>query len=152
LVKFNLALNLKRACAFEKIMKKNFFLFLITSLMFVGCTDEAVIEPDVNPKDKFLGTWTVKEEIVGQADQNYTSTITEDATNTSRIKIGNIYNLGTTSIIYALVAGNSLDISSQTITGISISGTGSYLGTSIILNYIANDGSGAINVKATYTK
>jgi hypothetical protein len=133
-------------------MKRNIYLFLLSSLFLVGCADEGVIEPDVDPKDKFLGTWAVKEEIVGQAEQNYTSTITEDAANTSRIKIGNIYNLGVATSINALVAGNSLDISAQTVTGINITGTGSYVGTSIILNYTADDGSGAINVKATYTK
>jgi len=111
-----------------------------------------VIEPDIDPKDKFLGTWAVKEEIVGQATQNYTSIIVKDSSNTSKINIGNIYNLGTGAKISALVAGNSLDISTQSITGINIAGTGTFVGNSIILNYTADDGSGAINVKATYTK
>jgi len=133
-------------------MKKHFSLFLLASLFLVGCADEAIVEPDVDPKDKFLGTWAVKEEIVGQAAQNYSSTITLDATNTSRIKIGNIYNLGAATNLNALVAGNSLNFTTQSITGINIAGTGSYVGTSITLNYTADDGSGAIIVKATYTK
>jgi len=133
-------------------MKKHFFLFLLASLFLVGCADEAIVEPDVDPKDKFLGTWAVKEEIVGQAAQNYSSTITLDATNTSRIKIGNIYNLGAATNLNALVAGNSLNFTTQSITGINIAGTGSFVGTSIILDYTADDGSGAIIVKATYTK
>jgi len=133
-------------------MKRNIYLFLLSSLFLVGCADEAVIEPDIDPKDKFLGTWAVKEEIVGQATQNYTSIIVKDSSNTSKINIGNIYNLGTGAKISALVAGNSLDISTQSITGINIAGTGTFVGNSIILNYTADDGSGAINVKATYTK
>lgn len=133
-------------------MKKHFFLFLLASLFLVGCADEAIVEPDVDPKDKFLGSWAVKEEIVGQAAQNYSSTITLDATNTSRIKIGNIYNLGAATNLNALVAGNSLNFTTQSITGINIAGTGSFVGTSIILDYTADDGSGAIIVKATYTK
>jgi len=133
-------------------MKKHFSLFLLASLFLVGCADEAIVEPDVDPKDKFLGTWAVKEEIVGQAAQNYSSTITLDATNTSRIKIGNIYNLGASTNLNALVAGNSLNFTTQSITGINIAGTGSFVGTSIILNFTADDGSGAINVTATYTK
>ena len=133
-------------------MKKHFFLFSLASLFLVGCADEAIVEPDVDPKDKFLGSWAVKEEIVGQAAQNYSSTITLDATNTSRIKIGNIYNLGAATNLNALVAGNSLNFTTQSITGINIAGTGSFVGTSIILDYTADDGSGAIIVKATYTK
>ena len=133
-------------------MKKHFSLFLLASLFLVGCADEAIVEPDVDPKDKFLGTWAVKEEIVGQAAQNYSSTITLDATNTSRIKIGNIYNLGAATNLNALVAGNSLNFTTQSITGINIAGTGSFVGTSIILDFTADDGSGAIIVKATYTK
>ena len=125
---------------------------MISSLFLVGCADEAIIEPAVDPKDKFLGTWAVKEEIAGQSTQNYSSNIVSDSSNTSKIKIGNIYNLGAGAKLSALVAGNTLDISSQSITGISIAGTGSFVGTSIILNYTANDGSETINVKATYTK
>jgi hypothetical protein len=133
-------------------MKKNIFLFLISSFFLIGCAEESVIEPDIDPKDKFIGTWSVKEEITGQATQNYSSIIVADSSNTSKIKIGNIYNLGAGAKLSALVAGNTLDISSQVITGISIAGTGSYAGTSFILNYTANEGSETINVKATYTK
>jgi len=133
-------------------MKKNFYIFLLSSLILVGCAEEAVIEPDIDPKLKFIGTWAVKEEITGQATQNYSSIIVADSSNTSKINIGNIYNLGAGAKLSALVAGNTLDISSQSISGISIAGTGSYAGTSFILNYTANDGSETINVKATYTK
>ena len=119
--------------------------------MLVGCADEA-IQPDVDPKNKFLGTWAVNEEIVGQAGQNYSSTIIADPSNTSKIKIGNIYNLGAGANLIALVAGNTLDFTTQSITGINIAGTGTFSGNRFILNYTADDGSGSINVKATYTK
>ena len=133
-------------------MKKYIYLFLTTSLILVGCAEEGQIEPDIDPKDKFIGTWSVKEEIIGQATQNYSSIIVADSSNTSKIKIGNIYNLGAGAKLSALVAGNTLEISSQSITGINIAGTGSYAGTSFILNYTAIESSETINVKATYTK
>jgi hypothetical protein len=133
-------------------MKKYIYLFLTTSLILVGCAEEGQIEPDIDPRDKFIGTWAVKEEIAGQATQNYSSIIVVDSSNTSKIKIGNIYNLGAGAKLSALVAGNTLEISSQSITGISIAGTGSYAGTSFILNYTAIESSETINVKATYTK
>ena len=128
------------------------FPLLFLSFLLVSCTDDNPVEPDVDPKVKFIGSWNVKEEIGGQVTGNYPSTVTTDASNSSRIQIGNIYNLGSAQSIKALVINNSLDISQQTITGVIISGSGIYSGNGFILNYTANDGSGPQSVKATYTK
>ena len=125
---------------------------LFLSFLLVSCTDDNPVAPDVDPKVKFIGSWNVKEEIGGQVTGNYPSTVTTDASNSSRIQIGNIYNLGSAQSIKALVINNSLDISQQTITGVIISGTGIYSGNGFILNYTANDGTGPQSVKATYTK
>lgn len=122
------------------------------ALILASCADEEPIVPEVDPKDKFIGTWNVKEEIGGSVTGNYPSTVTKDSTNTSRILIYNIFNLGAAQRVQALVANNTLDISQQTITGISIAGSGTYSGTGFILNYTSDDGSGAQTVKATYTK
>jgi hypothetical protein len=121
-------------------------------MLLVSCAEEDPIEPETDPKDKFIGTWNVKEEIAGQVTGNYPSVVTSDTSNTSKIVIGNIYNLGTAVKIKALVVNNSLDISLQTITGVNIVGTGTNSGSGYILNYTADDGSGAQTVKATYTK
>ena len=128
------------------------FPLLFLSFLLVSCTDDNPVEPDVDPKVKFIGSWNVKEEIGGQVTGNYPSTVTTDASNSSRILIGNIYNLGSEQNIKALVVNNSLDISTQIITGITISGTGSFSGSGFILNYTANEGNGPQSVKATYTK
>jgi hypothetical protein len=131
---------------------RHIFPVLCASMLLVSCAEEDPIEPETDPKDKFIGTWNVKEEIAGQVTGNYPSVVTSDTSNTSKIVIGNIYNLGTAVKIKALVVNNSLDISLQTITGVSIVGTGTYSGSGYILNYTADDGSGAQTVKATYTK
>ncbi len=134
-------------------MKNKIIAFLALGLMtLVSCTETDPLEPDVDPRDKFLGTWNVQETIDGQVSGAYQSNVEYDSGNTARIRIGNIYNLGTSAAITVLVAGNSLDISSQSVTGITISGTGLYSGAGFTLNYTANDGSDNIIVQAVYTK
>ena len=126
---------------------------LFMCLVLASCTDEeTVLVPDVDPKDKFIGTWNVREEIGNQVTGNYSSVVTSNPSNTSQIIINNIYNLGTTANISALVANNSLNISQTSITGISISGSGTYSGSGFIINLTVNEGNGPIQVKTTYTK
>jgi len=121
-------------------------------LTFDSCTPEDPIEPEVEQREKFLGNWNVQEKINGQVTGAYLSVVSNDASNASRIRIGNIYNLGVSSSVNALAAGNSLDISAQAITGITITGTGIYSNEGFILNYTAADGSSTSSVQATYTR
>ena len=126
---------------------------LFMCLVLISCTEEdPILVPDVDPKDKFIGTWNVREEIGNQVTGNYTSLVTNNPNNTSQIIINNIYNLGATANISALVANNSLSISQASITGISISGSGSYSGSGFIINLTIDEGSGPIQVKTTYSK
>lgn len=131
-------------------LRSGLILFALFSLH--ACTEEDPIEPNVDPREKFIGTWNVQEKIDGQVTGAYQSTVTNDAGNTARISIGNIYNLGASTSVKALIAGNSIDISSQVVTGITIEGNGLYAGNGFTLNYTANDGTGAENVEAVFTK
>ena len=126
---------------------------LFMCLVLISCTEEdPILVPDVDPKDKFIGTWNVREEIGNQVTGNYTSLVTNNPNNTSQIIINNIYNLGATANISALVANNSLSISQASITGISISGSGTYSGSGFIINLTVDEGSGTSQVKTTYSK
>ena len=126
---------------------------LFLCFVLVSCADEeTVLVPDVDPKDKFIGTWNVREEIGNQVTGNYTSVVTSNPNNTSQIIINNIYNLGTAANISALVANNSLSISQASITGISIFGSGTYGGSGFIINLTVDEGSGTSQVKTTYSK
>jgi hypothetical protein len=133
--------------AYIKLLFRLFFMAFLFA--FAACTDEIPEDPDVDPREKFTGFWSVKEESQGSI-QNYGSTVTNDPGNTSRVLIGNIFNLN--EPVAALVAGNSLTLENSTISGFEINGTGIYSGGSFILNYTSNDGSGARQVKATYTR
>jgi hypothetical protein len=122
-------------------------------LVLISCTDEeSILVPDVDPKDKFIGTWGVREEIGNQVTSNYVSIVSNDPNNSAQIVINNIYNLGASEKIAALVAGNTLQISQAIITGITISGSGSYSGTGFILNLTVDEGDGPKQVKTTYSK
>ena len=126
---------------------------LFMCLVLISCTEEdPILVPDVDPKDKFIGTWNVREEIGNQVTGNYTSVVTSNPNNTSQIIINNIYNLGTAANISALVANNSLSISQANITGISIFGSGTYSGSGFIINLTVDEGSGTSQVKTTYSK
>ena len=126
---------------------------LFMCLVLISCTEEdPILVPDVDPKDKFIGTWNVREEIGNQVTGNYTSLVTNNPNNTSQIIINNIYNLGATANISALVANNSLSISQANITGISIFGSGTYGGSGFIINLTVDEGSGTSQVKTTYSK
>jgi len=126
---------------------------LFLCLVLVSCTDEEpLLIQDTDPKEKFIGTWNVREEIGNQVTGNYTSVVTSNPNNTSQIIINNIYNLGANANIPALVANNSLSISQSTITGISISGSGTYSGSGFIINLTVDEGDGPKQVKTTYSK
>ena len=120
-------------------------------LFFASCAEEEEILPDADPRDKFVGTWTVAE-IMNQVNTQYTSVVTLDTSNTSRIIIGNPNNLGSALSLKALVAGNSLSIGLQDISGLPIEGSGTYSNNSFVLNYTVDEGDGPIQVNATYTR
>ncbi len=126
---------------------------LFLCFVLVSCTDEEpLLIQDTDPKEKFIGTWNVREEIGNQVTGNYTSVVTSNPNNTSQIIINNIYNLGATANISALVAGNTLQISQASITGISIFGSGTYGGSGFIIYLTVDEGSGTSQVKTTYSK
>lgn len=132
---------------------KQLCLGLFICLVLVSCTEEdPILVPDFDSREKYLGTWNVREETGNQVTGNYISVVTSNPNNTSQIIINNIYNLGATTNISALIANNSLSISQANITGISISGSGTYSGSGFILNLTVDEGSGPIQVKTTYSK
>ncbi len=134
--------------SFKKLCSGLFLCFVL-----VSCTDEEpLLIQDTDPKEKFIGTWNVREEIGNQVTGNYTSVVTSNPNNTSQIIINNIYNLGATANISALVAGNTLQISQASITGISIFGSGTYGGSGFIIYLTVDEGSGTSQVKTTYSK
>lgn len=135
-------------------MKYKFLILAFISVLALspGCAPEEDLEPDADPREKFLGGWKVSEEIQGGNTTSYLANVIVDPANTSRIRIGNIFNLGPASEILAIVAGNSLTLESSSVSGFTLSGTGSYSSGFFILDYTSTDGDLFFTVKATYTR
>jgi hypothetical protein len=127
-------------------------IIVIGLLFFASCADDEEILPDADPRDKFVGTWTVSETINQVSVPGYTSVVILDTANTSRILISNPNNLGASLSLKAIVAGNSLSIDLQNISGIPVQGSGTYSNNSFVLNYTIDEGDGPIPVKSTYTR
>ena len=109
-------------------MKKiSFIAFATITLFIASCTDETV-DPTVDPRDKFTGSWLCQETITGTPTQSFTITISKVGSGDS-VKISNFSNYGTTSPqTYAEISGNSIVIPFQNITttGIPVQGSGLY--------------------------
>jgi hypothetical protein len=130
-------------------MKKNCWIAFVTiSLFIASCSDETV-DPTVDARDKFTGSWLCKETISG-ATSSFTITISKVGSNDS-LKISNFSNYGTSSPqTYAEISGNSIVIPLQSITttAISVQGSGIYSsngGEKINMNY-TTDGQSATAV------
>lgn len=131
-------------------MKKIIWIsFASIALFLSSCTDETV-DPSVDPRDKFTGSWLCQETVTGSPAQSFTITISKVGSGDS-VKISNFSNYGSTSPqTYAEIAGNSIVIPFQNITstGIPVQGSGLYSnngGEKINMNY-STDGESATAV------
>jgi len=112
--------------------------FATISLFIASCSDETV-DPTVDARDKFTGSWLCKETISG-TPSSFTITISKVGSSDS-LKISNFSNYGTSSPqTYAEISGNSIVIPFQNITttGIAVQGSGIYSssgGEKINMNY-----------------
>jgi len=127
-------------------MKSIFGLFIIIILLN-ACTIES--DPN-NDREVFLGNWTCNEYQGDFAPQTYNLEIYAIGSG-DRIGLAGLYNQGPSFVVVAEVSGSSLFISTQTVDGITIAGSGTIASNfdQISLNFSADDGSGNDQVKAT---
>ena len=140
-------------------MKKNFLIvpviFCLLILVLPSCQKDDENEPDTSgdARSKFVASWTCQENSKLNGPSTYTIHINKDSANSIQIKIENIYNYGFQYAAYAVVSGNSFNISSQLISGNMVQGTGILQGTnSINLSYTVNSGSTVDSVTAILNK
>jgi len=98
----------------------------------------------------FLGNWTCNEYQGDFAPQTYNLEIYAIGTG-EQVGLAGLYNQGPSFVVVAEVSGSSLFISTQTVDGITIAGSGTMTSNldQINLNFSADDGSGNDQVKAT---
>lgn len=133
-------------------MKNLKIYFSITALSLVILSSCTIEDPNFDERDDFTGSWICSEQSTIYGNSNYNVNITKHSTDTTKILIGNFYQLGSSHQASAIVSGNSFSIPNQTIDGNTVFGSGQLVGGNINLSYSVNDGSATDNVTATYTQ
>jgi len=131
-------------------MKKIVYLFgsIILFSLMSGCEDTNPTDL-LDARDAFLGTWTVSESC---AKDSYSVTIVKDQSNSSQVIIQNFYHIvNCSNPPYAIIAGSSIVIPTQSICGdaFEVSGTGKLDKGKITMTYSVNDGADLFNCGAT---
>lgn len=116
-----------------------------------GCTDNNT-SPTGDDRDLFTGTWTCVEQSKLNGTTTFAINITKAGTG-DNISIQNFYDLGSGYQATAFIAGNSITIPLQTISGISMQGTGiKTTASKIDLTYYANVSGARDTVTATCSR
>ena len=134
-------------------MKAAFAAIAVVAISFIGCTTDEDLGP-TDARDKYIGTWSCTETDAGNVQSTFTVGITKKTSDSTRVFIGNIGNIGSSYKPEAIVNGNSISIPSFNAQGYTVSGSGSYSSSSgnINMNYTVNDGNGNDAFTATLTK
>lgn len=130
-------------------MKNSRIYFSIIAISLVILSSCGIEDPNFDERDDFTGEWTCNEQSSIYPNSNYQIYITKHSTDTTKILIGNFYQLGTVHKATAIVTGTSLSIPNQTLDGHTIFGSGNLVGNDLNLSYSVNDGSATDNCTAT---
>ena len=104
-----------------------------------SCVDDSAAEPDIPgaDRDKYVGTWLCKETYTGSAPTTFTISIQKHGSDDT-LYVYNFNNLGMPFKTIWLVSGNSVTIPAQSVTQVSLSGSGFYSNDKINLNYTSD--------------
>lgn len=119
----------------------------ILILVFGSCVPTE--DDDINPVDKFIGTWNVSDQATRL---NYQVSISANPLNSSEVLLSNFADLDHTAV--GLVVGSTVVLDNQTMGGnYEVSGSGSYVNDSkLTFNYQMNDGIDVESRSAVFTK
>src|SRR3990167_2750000 len=109
------------------------YLLVASLLFFASCLKDETTTLD--------GTWSCSESSQIYGSTSYEVNIETDASDANKISLENFYNLGYQNKVTASLSGDNISISSQTIDGYKISGSGTKnSGTSLSFEYYSYDG------------
>ncbi len=110
-------------------------LMFLAILVFGSCAPTEI--DDLNPIDKFIGTWNVSDQAVRL---NYQVTISANSLNSSEVLLSNFADLSQTAV--GLVVGNSIVIDNQPMgDNYTVDGYGRFdSDTKLTFSYQLNDG------------
>ncbi len=141
----------------KKTIRYTFIIITLISIFFSCNPDDTNDnpQPTEDPRDKFVGNWTCSETSSqnGQINPFYV-TITLDPSNSSQILLANFYQIGTSQKVYGVVASSNATVPNQTVSGLSIRGSGNIANnnTKINWNYIVDPGGDPDTCTAVFSK
>jgi hypothetical protein len=140
----------------KKIIKYTFVLLTLASVFFSCNPDDTnnTPQPNVDPRDKFVGSWLCNEHSHQMGNSSFTVPISKDINNSSQIALANFYQLGSSQKVYGVVTNNTVTISNQTVSGKSVRGSGTITNNNntINWNYYVDDGADIDTCTAVFTK
>ena len=121
---------------------------ILALLIFASC-EKDIFEDDIDNRDKFVGTWSVSDQILAKA--NYRVTITKDDQNSVKMWISNFNGLMEDAFVY--IDNNEVELPEQDVSGFIVNGDGVLQGQNTIKwIYWVNDGAQQDTIQATYQK
>lgn len=140
-------------------MKKIFRTTIITAIFasfIIACNpNDSNNNPDnTDPRDKFVGSWLCNENSHLNGNSSFTVTASLNPNNSSQILFANFYQLGTSQKVYGIVAGSNVTVPSQTLSSVTVRGSGNITNndTKINWNYYVDDGADIDTCTAVYSK
>lgn len=142
---------MEKKCITGKITAASRILFVLTILVVASCEE---LTDSLSPRDNIIDTWKCQETDASNTVDNFLVEIVEDNSSLTGVKIFNFSHLGENFAVKASVSGTSITISSQTVSGFDISGSGTITSDyeKITLKYSVDDGGGKENYNAVLTK
>lgn len=134
-------------------MKKNFALGLLAAILLFTFSCELIDDTDPDdPRDSFIGNWTVNEVSSLYGTTNYSATIIYDPSNSTQVLIKNFYHFGMEIETFAITTSASITVPEQTVCNHQVKGKGLLNKSKIEWTYTVNDGADIDDVTATFTK
>lgn len=117
-------------------------------LLLASCASNDSENPTpTDDRDKYLGTWSCAETSSKNGNSTFDVTMRKNTNVESQLFIDNFYLLGPSYSAVITKSGNSITIPSQSLSGNTIQGNGSFSSdTKISMSYTVNDGSGSSGI------
>lgn len=149
----NIVFSRLNSYVMKKTIRYLIFLAAFTGFL-VSCDPNDNSPDDTDPRDKFVGNWTCNENSTQNGSSTFTVNISLNSGNSTQIYIANLYALGTSNKVYAVVAGDNATIPQQNIGSYTANGSGSMYSndTKIDFDYYMNDGADKDTCSAVFTK
>ena len=138
----------------KKTIRYILIIIPLISIFFSCNPDDNDNTPTADDRDKFVGSWVCAENSHMNGPSSFTVPISLNANNSSQVFLANFYQLGSGQKVYGVVAGTNVTVPTQTVSGVSVRGSGNITNndTKINWNYYVDDGADIDTCSAVFSK